>query len=187
MESKERWRRVLRRRIARMTHERREKLSRKICEHLWSLILEMKPKRVFGFAPIFPEPDLWPLYAKLRRNHIQPAFPKVRGRHLIFYGISSFDDLQRGAFGILEPKRGKRMYPSGDTGRDLILVPCLGLDNQGHRLGHGGGYYDRWIARNSKGSRIGILFECQWVRLLPRTSQDARVHCAVTEKSVYLF
>lgn len=105
-----------------------------------------------------------------------------------FFIVPSLRHLRRGAFGIREPVPSPRVPPAGRPGpRDAILIPCLGLDRRGVRLGHGGGYYDRWLRQNSKGLRIAVLFECQRTGRLPHTSADARVHCAVTEESIIFF
>ncbi len=113
------------------------------------------------------------------------AFPRVWGKRLEFIVVSSGRDFERGAFGIFEPMRGRK---AGRPGRgDVILVPCVGIDYPGNRLGHGGGYYDRWLGKNSKGIRVGVLFDCQRVGRLPKTSRDAALHIAVTERGIHHF
>lgn len=142
-------------------------------------------RRIFVFAPTFGEPNLWPLYRKMWKKKIKVAFPKVRGAHLEFIVASSGRDFERGAFGIFEPARGRK---AGRPGRgDVILVPCVGMDHRGTRLGHGGGYYDRWLGKNSKGIRIGVAFDCQRAGRLPNTSRDAKLHFAVTDRGIFSF
>lgn len=70
--------------------------------------------------------------------------PRCREGHLMdICAISSFDDLERGAYGILEPKQGCPILPAEQI--DFAVIPCLSFDKSGNRLGQGGGYYDRFL------------------------------------------
>src|SRR3990167_251116 len=180
MATKKRWRAIFRARLGRMTLSKRRAGSRRICAHLGALVAACRPRRLYAFEPSFPEPDLWAFYRRVLRLGLRPAFPKVRGKRMVFYQVPSFAALKRGAFGIFEPSRGRRCGPPGRS--DLVLVPCLGLDRaSGVRLGHGGGFYDRWLADHPRGIRAGVLFDCQLARRIPRTKKDAALMGAVTE------
>lgn len=69
---------------------------------------------------------------------------------------------------------------------DLIVVPGVAFDNDGNRLGFGGGYYDRTLAR-SRAPSIGVCFECQRTPRLPHASWDVPVPALVTERGVFEF
>lgn len=69
---------------------------------------------------------------------------------------------------------------------DLIVVPGVGFDDDGYRLGMGGGYYDRTIARTDA-LPVGLAFECQRVPRVPRARWDRRVTTLVTEITIYDF
>ena len=91
--------------------------------------------------------------------------------------VASVRDLRRGAFGILEPFKGRR---AGSPGKqDMIWIPCVGIDSRGHRLGHGGGYYDRFLARH-RVPAIGLAFSVQLHPSLPRASLDRPVDAVLT-------
>ena len=69
---------------------------------------------------------------------------------------------------------------------DLIIVPALAFDNSGYRLGHGGGYYDRFLAQVDC-KAIGIIRECFVLPSVPRDLNDRRVSVLITEKKVRSF
>lgn len=84
--------------------------------------------------------------------------------------------------GIREPVEGPEIAP-GDL--DLVLMPGIAFDRSGGRLGRGGGFYDRFLARLSPTTTtIGICFGCQVVDRIPREDHDAGVDMLVTERGV---
>ena len=97
--------------------------------------------------------------------------------------IRSFDDLQKGTFGILEPKPEAMNLVAPDE-LDLVLVPGIAFDKRGYRLGYGGGFYDAFLAQ-TKSVKVGLAFDFQIVDLLPTREEDERVDLIVSEKTVY--
>ncbi|MBI2176035.1 5-formyltetrahydrofolate cyclo-ligase [Candidatus Woesearchaeota archaeon] len=95
--------------------------------------------------------------------------------------IKSLNELKEGAFGIMEPKQKK---PFDDVKIDLVLVPGIAFDQQGHRLGYGHGFYDKLLRRLTKAARIGLAYDFQVVEKLPRESHDERMGLVITESSV---
>lgn len=101
--------------------------------------------------------------------------PKVHGRRmsmLEIYSVSEIENFPRTKWGIPEPPAADRPTLEDSVLRDdnLIIVPALGFDSSGRRLGHGGGYYDRYLntinlqratAGKTNISTMGIALECQ--------------------------
>ncbi|MBH24419.1 MAG: 5-formyltetrahydrofolate cyclo-ligase [Myxococcales bacterium] len=82
-----------------------------------------------------------------------------------------------GAYGILEPS-GAEIAPEQ---LDLIVLPGLGFDRQGRRLGYGGGFYDRFLARvGARVFTVGVGFDSQLLERLPTDPHDQPVHTVVT-------
>lgn len=68
---------------------------------------------------------------------------------------------------------------------DVVLVPLLGFDNKGNRLGFGGGWYDKFLSTQSSATTIGLAYDFQLVSELPIEPHDIRLSKVVTESRVY--
>ena len=89
-------------------------------------------------------------------------------------------ELARGAHGVLEPRAGATR-PVPVRVLDLVLVPGLAFDRRGHRLGHGHGYFDRFLARVPKEtSTVGLAFRFQLFDRLPAAAHDRAVQTVLT-------
>ncbi len=116
---------------------------------------------------------------KLGKTVCLPAADSKSG-NMSAWRITKVSDLRRGVFGILEPGRKKALkrHPSAI---DLILVPGLGFDRKGRRLGRGKGYYDRFLIKAKRARRIGLAFKEQLVAKIPATKHDVRMHQVITD------
>ena len=105
----------------------------------------------------------------------------VRGQqHMDISYIDSLDDLEAGAYEILQPT----VYKKCDVADvDLIIVPAVAFDKNGHRIGYGGGYYDRFLA-DYNGSTIGLCYDfCMADTAFPE-EHDVAVDVVITERLV---
>ncbi len=109
------------------------------------------------------------------------AVPKILPeKTMIAVPFSRWEELIPGELGILTPP-GDIPY-SGDF--DVVITPGLGFTPQGHRIGYGRGYYDKWFASHYTGHKIAIAFEKQIIEELPIDATDVPVDMIVTEKRV---
>ena len=108
--------------------------------------------------------------------------PKVVGKDMIFYEIQSLDDLEPGYFGILEPREG---LPVADCEEALMVMPGVAFDRQKHRVGYGGGFYDRFLEKHPKFYTIALAFEFQMFDEVPVESTDILPDVVITEKNIY--
>ncbi len=97
--------------------------------------------------------------------------------------LDSFQQLQNGPFSIPEPHPKYRVDVDLKT-VDLVVVPGVGFDRKGGRLGYGQGYYDRFLSQ-VQALRVGLAFECQIVDQVPQTEHDVRMHFLISETGVH--
>lgn len=117
-----------------------------------------------------------------QKRVIVPIIEKAN-RRLLFSELKAPQrELEPGTFGILEPKpEFLRLVNLKEA--DVALVPGVAWDVHGYRIGYGGGYYDRSInSLHSHLATIGLAYEFQILRELPRTRYDRPVHKIVTER-----
>lgn len=140
------------------------------------------PSVISGFSPIGSEIDTIPLLSALIRHGHEVALPVVtgRGEPLLFRKWSSGDEMSVGPFGVQEP-----LATSPERVPEVLLVPLLAFDRRGYRLGYGGGFYDRTLARlrkNAKPVAVGVAFAVQEVDAVPVAEYDQPLNWIVTER-----
>lgn len=110
------------------------------------------------------------------------GIPKVRNHEeMDFFLIHSPMEVEKGTFGLLEPTSNIWIDPKDF---DVIIVPIVAFDKNKNRLGHGRGYYDRYLA-SSDALKIGVAFECQRVEGITPLDTDIKMDYIVTEEKIY--
>ena len=160
----------------------REQASREICRCITESEAWVAAREVLFYAALPTEPDLKPLFLQALKQGKKCVFPKVCGDKLELYRVDGPMNLQKGAYGILEPSGSER---AGVETIGLALVPGLAFDRAGFRLGRGGGFYDRLLPCVT-GWTAGCCFASQMQEKLSVERHDARVRLIVTEAGVVL-
>lgn len=102
-------------------------------------------KTIFCYVGAKNEPDTLPILKQIVADQKVLCVPKlVSSREMLCMAIPDFSSLMPAGYGLLEPLAG---HPVPPQQVDLAIVPCLACDKTGHRLGHGGGYYDVFMAK----------------------------------------
>lgn len=153
--------------------------SQKLRDRLQGWPVFLRAECVGLYAPLPGEPDLMPLVPLLLSRSKQVALPRVSSAQMEFIAFRDLKALRTGSFGILEPY-GPDAVPINP---DLILVPGLGFDRFGTRLGFGKGYYDRFLPLGA--ILAGICFENAVFEQLPVDPHDRPIDFFVTEKQIY--
>ena len=117
-----------------------------------------------------------------KKNIVVPIAYK-KDRSLILSKLDNWDNLSIGSYNILEPKKDSINEVNIDS-IDLIIVPGVGFDEKGNRIGHGKGYYDKLLRKSKQAKSIGLSFECQIIENIPTGKYDIPVDIIVTEKRV---
>ncbi len=139
---------------------------------------------VSGFMPLGSEINPLPLMRKLAGEGARLALPVVAGRGtlLVMRSWAFGEPLSQGVWGIRQP-----LPEAAEVEPDILLVPLLAFDRSGHRVGYGGGYYDRTIAQLRARKAVvaaGLAFAAQEVSTVPATPRDALLDLVLTEREV---
>lgn len=159
----------------------RESRSAAICAQLAGLPAFVSAQTVHSYLPIGSEVDVRPLLTAALKAGKQVAVPIVRSRSPILEHswITSLEPAHftRGALGTPVPQI---ILPSRPPEWDLILVPLLGFDRQGYRLGYGAGHYDRLLPQ-TRGAILGVAFSIQEIATIPHEAHDVPLPAIMTE------
>jgi 5-formyltetrahydrofolate cyclo-ligase len=107
------------------------------------------------------------------------SLPKISQETMSFRKIESLSKLEKGEFDISEPKDNAPIQED----QDVILVPCVGLDNDGNRIGYGVGFYDKYLEKKNS-IKIALAYSKQIVKTIPYSENDVKMDWIVTEKDV---
>ncbi len=111
-----------------------------------------------------------------------PAFDHVLNRYYPSELRDFEKEMESGKFGILEPKSSVRR-PVSINEMDVVFLPAVAFDRQGHRLGYGYGYFDQ-LCRGTRATKIGLAYESQIVNHIPAHEDDVQMDLIITEKEV---
>ncbi|MDN4594520.1 5-formyltetrahydrofolate cyclo-ligase [Polycladomyces subterraneus] len=167
--------------------EKARRWSRAITETLVDLESFRRASTVFFYLPFRKEVDTWDAIRVAWQAGKRVVVPKAdtKAKTMELYAIQPDTPLIEGAYGILEPpaKPDSRVIPAAV---DLAVVPGVGFDEQGYRLGYGGGYYDRFFLGAGAGMiRIGVAYPFQMVETVFPEAHDQRMHVIITAERVW--
>jgi 5-formyltetrahydrofolate cyclo-ligase len=168
-----------------MAAKARAEASRAIAARICGLDSWARARVVLLTLPFRSEWDAARVALHALAGHKTLALPRVdpAARVLQLHRVTDLaQDILPGHLGIPEPRAA---CPTIDRGAiDWILVPGVAFDAAGHRLGYGGGYYDRLLPELPRAPRVAGAFELQLVAALPRAPHDCIVDTIVTERRV---
>ena len=163
------------------TDEQIEKMSRQVTQRVLGLALFQEADRIYAYADYNHEVMTRFLIEEAWKQGKKVAVPKVVGQDLVFYELDSFDQLEEGYFHIPEPARGEIV----DWPGVVMIMPGVAFDAQCHRVGYGGGFYDRFLEKHPDTKTIAIAFDFQMVEQAPWEATDIQPSYVVTEKETY--
>jgi 5-formyltetrahydrofolate cyclo-ligase len=183
---KESLRASLKERLKRLSPEDRERESRSLCKRLLQE-LPPEPGVLCVFYPMKgSEADIAGMFPELLARGWKLFFPRFEGAGFAFRRAPTLDALVPGMYGLMEPSRDDEKLSIEDV--TVALVPGLGFDPAGGRIGRGNGGYDTWLrelrAKNPAAKVWGIALDCQMVTTVPREAHDRTVDLVVTPRGV---
>lgn len=151
--------------------------SQKIHNRLKQIEIFRNAKKIACYYPIGSEVLTQDIMQEGLGDGKEIFLPKVENEELSFRKIVGLKDLERGSFGIMEPKE---YCPKADE-IDIVLVPTVGITKNGARLGYGHGFYDRFLSKSSA-KTIALTYSKQIVKSIPVSENDVKIDWIVTEE-----
>ena len=178
-------RQAVRARAQGLSPEYRARASAGICQNLLALPELFGAAVVFGFCPAGAEPDITPVLESVLARGAVLALPRCLSFGVMeARQVSSLAELAPGAYGLREPPARAPLIPWGML--NFAIVPCVTADLRGGRLGHGGGYYDRFLAwaPGDMAAALVCFHRLVWEEV-PMEPLDIPVPLVVTEEGVW--
>lgn len=171
--------------------EHLRQFNQDICDNFFAEVDLRGVKVLHSFIPMenTKEPDTWMIINKIKKQfpHIRISIPKINVQSLkienfFFEGI---EQLKTNAWGIPEPEYG---IPTKSEEIDMVLVPMLIADRQGHRVGYGKGFYDKFLATCKPSCiSVGLCFYEPIARITDVNELDMSLKYCATPAKVYQF
>lgn len=169
-------RRQIREKKRAMTPEQIESASRRLGELFASSEQYKQAKTIYGYLPYNQEVRTVPMLERAMADGKRVAVPKVYGEEMRFIYISDMSRISAGYAGIPEPIDDE---PVADDPTALVLMPGLAFDPQGHRIGYGGGFYDRFLAQEPGHPTLALCYDFQMLPKLETEAFDIPVDCVL--------
>lgn len=182
-------RREMRAHLRALSPDARAQASLLICRAAANHPAFRKARCVALFAPLPSEPDIHPLIEEAWAEGKRVALPYMLERRtrpeLNWHAVASWEEMvARGPMGLREPDPARcPLLAPADI--DCVFVPGLAFDEDGHRLGRGGGFYDSFLSQApSNATCIGLFFATQKVKRVPREAHDYALKAVITEEKL---
>lgn len=168
-----------------MTLREIEEESSRILKWLYDSKEYLQADAIYTYVSYNQEVVTHGLIEKALADGKKVAVPKVQGKEMEFYYISSLDDLAVGYQKILEPVTKKLADPKLEK-YPLMIQPGLAFDKQGNRIGYGGGFYDRYLAKYSQTfCKCALGFSFQLYEELETESFDISMDMVISPEGIY--
>jgi len=188
LSAKKELRQRLRKILAEIPPDQIEPMSLRVCHRLFEQPEYVKAEVIMVFLSLATEVETSAIVLRAWQDRKRVLVPKVSWsqRRMMPVEIRSLtDDLAESQMGVREPVAG---IPFPISMIDLVIVPGLGFDEYGHRLGRGRGFYDRFLAHPEfNGIACGVAFEKQMTPSVPVGPLDQHVNMLVTDETVRRF
>ena len=156
--NKQELRRTIRERKRAMTEEEIVERSNALAEKFYNTPAYQAASTIYGYLPYNQEVRTVPMLQRALDEGKRVAVPKVYGEEMRFIYLEDLTQVSKGYAGIPEPIADA---PVAEDKQALVLMPGLAFDPQGHRIGYGGGFYDRFLAQEPHHPTLALCYEFQ--------------------------
>lgn len=178
-QEKQKWRQWIKEKEKEISIAEKKSSDLAICKRIIALEAYHNANTVFCFVGTSTEINTVPILEQVWKDGKRLAVPRCAQKGIMYaYEILSMDDLEEGQYGILEPKTKCHFVQSNEI--DFAVIPCVSCDKEGYRLGHGGGYYDRYLAHITFETAV-VCREKLLLNHTPIDEFDCRMDWVITE------
>lgn len=180
---------ILARRDAMSEKERQEKSAR-ISQQVIEQVEFKNANKVLLFSSFKSEVDTQAIFREAKCLNKDIYYPRVIGKEMEFYLVDEATKFEVSKFGVSEPKMNEdKKFATTAEDKVFILMPGVAFDEEGNRIGYGGGYYDKYLQQieeklSSKNiCKMAIAFECQVVEVgkIKFENYDIKPNAIITE------
>lgn len=161
-----------------MSAEEIEQASARLAEKFFQTELYQQAKAIYGYLSYNQEVRTEPILRRAQADGKRVAVPKVYGEEMRFLWLDDLEQVAPGAYGIPEPVADE---PVAMDETALVLMPGLAFDPDGHRLGYGGGFYDRYLANQPNHPLVALCYNFQLLDHLETEAHDIPVDLVVCD------
>ena len=159
-----------------MTEEQIETASCQLGEMFAACYAYRQAKTIYGYLPYNQEVRTIPMLERALAEGKRVAVPKVFGDQMKFIYMTDLSRVEKGYAGIPEPIDDKQV---ADDPTALVLMPGLAFDSDGHRIGYGGGFYDKFLAEEPDHPTVALCYDFQMLPQLETEEFDVPVDCVL--------
>lgn len=159
-----------------MTEDQIVSASLRLGELFYNHPLYIQAKTIYGYLPYNQEVRTVAMLEQALRDGKKVAVPKVYGEEMQFIYLDDLSQIEKGYCGIPEPVADG---PIAEDPTALVLMPGLAFDAAGHRIGYGGGFYDRFLAQEPNHPTLALCYDFQMVEHLDTEEFDIPVDCVL--------
>ena len=141
-----------------MTEQEIESKSQRLTELFLATDAYRQAKTIYGYLPYNQEVRTEALLEQALRDGKRVAVPKCYGAEMRFIYLDDLSKVEKGYCGIPEPVADE---PVGDDPTALVLMPGLAFDEEGHRIGYGGGFYDKFLMQEPEHPTLALCYDFQ--------------------------
>lgn len=160
-----------------MTGEQIESLSKILTDKFCACEYYKNAASIYAYLPYNQEVRTWEIIRRAWADGKRVAVPRVYGDTMKFLWLESFDEIAAGSWNIPEPTFDE---PEADDETALILMPGLAFDPMGHRVGYGGGFYDKYLELHKQHKLVALCYPFQLFDFLDVESHDVPVDLVIS-------
>ena len=159
-----------------MTEEQIVSASQRLGEKFLASDYYKNAKTIYGYLPYNQEVRTVPMLEQALKDGKKVAVPKCYGDEMRFIYMDDLSLVENGYANIPEPIADG---PVAEDTTALVLMPGLAFDPEGHRIGYGGGFYDKFLASEPDHPTLALCYDFQMVESLPTEEYDIPVDCVL--------